>query len=290
MPGKNLIQAINVKRYIVTVLFAVLAVAAPAFAIQTELSSNELFPGDAFSIRISELPSSDGIDTAINGLQIPLGSCGEDCLFGIGIIPPETAPGETSIDLNAGGRLSKVSITVKKPVYPELHLKLPDKKVSLSPEDLARAKDEEQRLKTIWQIRNEKLYDGAFIMPLSNLISAYYGAKRIINNKNVSVHRGIDIKGALGEEVKASNRGRVVLTEELFFGGNTIVIDHGLGIYTVYMHLDSFSAKTGRMVEKGQIIGFVGSTGRSTGPHLHFGLKILTFNANPVSIMGISLE
>ncbi len=285
-----MILVISTRKFIAIFLYAILTAAAPASAMQAELSAAELFPGDAFSLKISGMASTETATAAIDAIQIPLTGCGEDCLIGIGIIPPQTLPGKMAIQIRNGSRLTRVSVTVKKPAYPELHLKLPDKKVSLSQEDIARVVEEEKRLRPIWQITNEKLCKGTFQMPLPNPISTVYGAKRIFNKKNVSVHRGIDIKGRSGEEVKASNRGRVVLSEELFFGGNTLIIDHGLGIYTIYMHLDSFSTSVGRMVEKGQIIGLVGTTGRSTGPHLHFGLKILTFNANPVSIMGISLE
>jgi murein DD-endopeptidase MepM/ murein hydrolase activator NlpD len=81
----------------------------------------------------------------------------------------------------------------------------------------------------------------------------------------------------------------VVLAEKLFFGGNTLVIDHGLGIYSIYMHLSAFNASRGQKVSKGEVVGFVGSTGRATGPHLHFGVKVDMTNANPVSLVNLPL-
>jgi murein DD-endopeptidase MepM/ murein hydrolase activator NlpD len=97
------------------------------------------------------------------------------------------------------------------------------------------------------------------------------------------------MKGLEGDKVKASNSGRVVIAEELFFGGKTIVLDHGQGIYTIYMHLLRMDVNAGDVVSKGEVIGFVGSSGRATGPHLHFGAKVLNMSVNPVSLWKLHL-
>jgi murein DD-endopeptidase MepM/ murein hydrolase activator NlpD len=125
------------------------------------------------------------------------------------------------------------------------------------------------------------------MLPLENETSTLFGTKRILNKKRVSVHKGLDIKWE--EEVKASNSGRVVLAEELFFGGNTIILDHGQGIYTIYMHLSEFNITPEDIISKGDVIGLVGSSGRSTGPHLHFGVKVLNINTNPISLVKLNL-
>jgi murein DD-endopeptidase MepM/ murein hydrolase activator NlpD len=257
---------------------------------EIEVSPRELFPGDAFSIKVSGAPRNSPVKASALALDIPLSSCGEDCFLGIGVIPPDTNPGRKTLTVKAGSKQSEVKISVDKPHPPVIHLRLPDKKVDITPEDLVRIKEEENRLKAFWLLRTERLFQESFVMPLPNPVSTGFGVKRIINNKNISVHRGVDLKGRLGEKVIAANRGRVVLAEDLFFGGNTIVLDHGLGVYTVYMHLDRFAVNPGDLVAKGDIIGLVGSTGRSTGPHLHFGLKILAFNANPLSIMQLTIK
>jgi murein DD-endopeptidase MepM/ murein hydrolase activator NlpD len=110
-----------------------------------------------------------------------------------------------------------------------------------------------------------------------------------MNKTWTSVHRGVDIKGAEGDKVRASNNGKVVLAQGLFFGGNTIVLDHGQGIHTVYMHLSQMNVRFGDSVSKGDVIGLVGSTGRSTGPHLHFGVKISNVSVSPPSILKLDL-
>ena len=257
---------------------------------QVDLTPAEVFPGDAFMIKVTGVASPGTLRVAADTLKIPMNSCGEGCFTGIGVIHLDSAPGDKKISVTDGQIKSMANLRVKKPHFPEIHLKLPESKVALSPEDLARVKEEEKRLGSVWPNISGKLYDGTFMMPVPNRISTGFGVKRIINNKTVSIHRGIDLKGSMGERVMASNRGRVVVTEEFFFGGNTVVIDHGAGIYTIYMHLSGFAVKPGAIVETGEVIGFVGSTGRSTGPHLHLSLKILNITANPLSLIHLSVK
>ena len=180
-------------------------------------------------------------------------------------------------------------LRVLKGSFQTIHLTLPEEKVSPGTEDLERIKKEADLLQSIWEVDSERLWEGDFVLPLENPLSTPFGTKRIINKETISIHRGWTCKGWEGEEIKASNRGRVVLTEELFFGGNTVVIDHGQGIFTVYMHLSDFNVSPGDLVEKNAVIGYVGSTGRSSGPHLHFGVKVAGINVNPVSLTRLKL-
>jgi murein DD-endopeptidase MepM/ murein hydrolase activator NlpD len=241
-------------------------------------------------VRLSDIAPSQAASVFIEGAEVPLEGCGEGCAFGIGAVEIDTTPGEKSVIINSGPYRLSLILSVRTPNFPEMRLKLPQDKVSLGPEDLARAKKEEEKLKEIWQQITPRLFQGDFMLPLPNPVSAVFGAKRIINDQTVSVHRGIDLRGKQGEQIRAANYGRTVLAEELFFGGNTLVIDHGAGIYTVYMHLDRFAVNRGDLVAKGDIIGFVGSTGRATGPHLHFGVKILSINTNPLSLMKLQIS
>jgi hypothetical protein len=271
-------------------VLVILLSSTPASALQVEVSPRELFPGDPFVIKISGVEVSEKIAASIAGKEIPFSNCGVRCVIGIGVVEPETKQGENIVSTQVGPQTLSTTLSVKKAEYPEQYLKIPEKQVTLNPEDLARTKKEAERLKGIWQLNTGRLFQGGFIVPLPNPVSTVYGARRIFNKNTISIHGGIDIEGSKGEEVRASNRGRIVLAENLFFGGNTIVIDHGLGIYTVYMHLDRFEALLGQLVSKGDLIGFVGSSGRSTGPHLHFGVKIMATNANPLSLTKLKLE
>lgn len=264
-------------------------VCVSAHAFQAEVSPFEISSGEAFTIKVTGAKVSKPPIASLNRKQFYFSSCGEGCFIAIGAVGIETKPGVYTIALRAGRKKRNLHLVVKHTTYPTLSLTLPEDKVFLSTENLKRAKREAKKLRSICQIVSDRHWEGRFILPLENDISTVYGAKRIINRKMISVHKGVDIKGQDGMEVKASNSGRVVLAEELFFGGNTIIIDHGNGIYTIYMHLSKFNVKPQDIVSKGDIIGLVGSSGRSSGPHLHFGVKVMNMSINPVSLIKLNL-
>jgi murein DD-endopeptidase MepM/ murein hydrolase activator NlpD len=130
---------------------------------------------------------------------------------------------------------------------------------------------------------SEKLWHGTFEMPVEGELTTDFAENRHINNeKSSSRHSGLDLAAPLGTEVKASNDGVVTLAaEELLSTGNTVVIDHGMGVFTSYYHLDTISVEKGQKISKGEIIGTVGTTGFSTGPHLHYAVSIYNTYVNP---------
>jgi murein DD-endopeptidase MepM/ murein hydrolase activator NlpD len=260
-----------------------------ADAFRSEIFPSKIKPGDTFILKIINAKTSQLPIAFFNGNSLYFSGCGESCFIAIGAVGIEAKPGVHAIQIIVGDRKEDLNLNVISATFPEISLTLPEEKVFLSPEDLKRAKIEEEKLESIWQIASDKLWEGSFMLPLENDISTSFGVKRIINQKKISVHRGIDIRAKEGERVKASNKGRVILAEELFFGGNTIVLDHGRGIFTIYMHLLGFNVKTGDIVSKGDIIGFVGSSGRVSGPHLHFGVKVQDISVNPISLVELSL-
>jgi murein DD-endopeptidase MepM/ murein hydrolase activator NlpD len=262
---------------------------ASAHAFQAEVIPPEIKPGDAFVIKVNGAKTSRLPTGSLKGRQFYFSGCGKGCYVAIGSAGIRTKPGIYTIKLRVGKKKKNLPFVVKQTAFPTTKLTLPDNQVFLSKKDLKRVERENKRLKQIFQKISQSYWKGNFIFPLENDISTPFGIKRILNKKWISIHRGIDITGQEGEEVKASNNGRVVLTEELFFGGNTIILDHGLGIYTIYMHLSNFNVNTGDIVSKGDIIGLVGSSGRSTGPHLHFGVKVMNMSANPISLIELSL-
>jgi len=261
----------------------------PVYAFQADVSPSEIKPGDAFVIKINDAETSHLHAASLKGRRFYFSRCGESCFAAIGTVGIRTKPGSYAIKLRVGKKIKNLHLIVTQKSFTTTELTLPDDQVFLSKKDLKRVKRENKRSKQIFQKVSQSHYEESFILPLENDISTPFGIKRILNKKWISIHRGVDVTGKDGEEVKASNNGRVALAEELFFGGNTIILDHGLGIYTIYMHLSNFNVNVGEMVSKGNIIGFVGSSGRSTGPHLHFGVKVMNMSANPVSLIELNL-
>lgn len=136
-------------------------------------------------------------------------------------------------------------------------------------------------------VTSEKpLWEGTFIKPVEGRISTEFGMIRYINNVESERHSGLDISAPKGTPIKAANNGIVRLSMMLNVTGNTIIIDHGCNIYTSYAHLDKLLVEEGSEVKKGDIIGEVGTTGFSTGPHLHWTTTIGTLYINPETLMG----
>ncbi len=170
-------------------------------------------------------------------------------------------------------------------------LTLPQQMVDLDSETAKRASEEASRLNVIWKgVTPERYWHGAFLPPVASPAGPEgFGFRRIINEQPRSPHAGADYQAPPGSIVRASNAARVALAEEQFFGGNSVVLDHGLGLYTIYFHLEEFLVNAGEKVRKGQEIGKVGATGRATGPHLHFGIRLQGARIDPAALLRLPL-
>ncbi len=162
--------------------------------------------------------------------------------------------------------------------------------VDLSAEDLERSRRETNQLLRIFRaVTAARLWEGAFQLPVKGVKgSGSFGKRRILNDQPRSPHSGEDFPAPAGTPVRAPQRGRVVMASDLFFSGNTIVLDHGLGLYTFYGHLESMAVKNGQVVKPGEVIGRVGATGRVTGPHLHWSARLNKARVNPLDLVTIA--
>jgi murein DD-endopeptidase MepM/ murein hydrolase activator NlpD len=159
--------------------------------------------------------------------------------------------------------------------------------VEPNPEQLARADAERKRLREIFATGTaEKLWNGRFRVPITGATNGgNFGRRRVLNGEPSSPHTGVDFPAPAGTPIHAAQAGRVVLAEPLYFSGNTVILDHGLGVYTLYGHLSAFDVKAGDTVIAGDVIGRVGATGRVTGPHLHWGLTVNRARVNSLDIV-----
>jgi len=163
--------------------------------------------------------------------------------------------------------------------------------VDLDPDAERRAQGEAQRLTTVLSAASaERLWRGRFTRPVAGTEPGTgFGARRIINGRPRAPHGGIDYSAPLGTPIVAANTGRVALVGEFFFPGRLVVLDHGLGVHTLYFHLDSVAVGEGERVERGQTLGTVGASGRATGPHLHFGAQVGAARVDPAALLGLAL-
>jgi len=204
----------------------------------------------------------------------------------------EKAPGEYDLKVTgqtaSGEKIScSARVAVRKGSFATEKLQVGKQFVEPSPEQIKRADEERQKLRDIFDhVTPERLWDGKFRLPLDGATTgSNFGRRRILNGNPGSPHGGVDLPGATGTPVHATQRGRVVLAEELFFAGNTVVVDHGQGIYTLYGHLSEIDVKVGDDLEAGSVLGKVGATGRVTGPHLHWGLAVERARVNPLQLV-----
>jgi len=212
-------------------------------------------------------------------------------LLGVDLdLKPENYPLALTAKIESAEEIScPATIDVKEGKFATESLKVAPNFVEPNPEQLARAEAERQRMRAIFAtVTPERLWDGSFHYPLTGLTAGgNFGKRRILNGKAGSPHSGVDFPAPAGTPVYAAQRGRVVLAEPLYFSGNTVILDHGLGLYTLYAHFESFSVQVGDLVDTGAILGKVGATGRVTGPHLHWGATVNRARTNPLDLISL---
>ena len=215
--------------------------------------------------------------------------------FSLAGVAYETKPGTYDLALEAVTRDGHVlrivkPVTVHAAKYKTSRLTVPQKYVTPDPETLKRIEAEKEIKNAAFaHFISSPDWAGNFVAPVPMEVSENYGTSRTFNGKLASVHRGTDFRAPLGTPVHASNAGEVVLARELYYEGNCIVIDHGLGFMTMYMHLSQFDVKEGDKVEKGQTIALSGGTGRVTGPHLHMSVRWSGEYLDPMKLLALKL-
>jgi murein DD-endopeptidase MepM/ murein hydrolase activator NlpD len=175
--------------------------------------------------------------------------------------------------------------------------KFPSTKLTLKPEYVTPPASVRERIKREAElvalatsvVTPEWLGDGPFARPHDAPSWNNFGQRRLNNDVVQSLHTGLDLRVPMGEPIRASNAGLVALASDLYMGGKTVILDHGLGVFSSYGHLSELRVKRGEKVRKGQVVGLCGSTGRSTGPHLHWSFKILDARVDPDAMLRLPL-
>ncbi len=169
----------------------------------------------------------------------------------------------------------EISFKVVPKEYKAEVLKVNPKTIKLVAKDEEQVWKEQQVLDKIYASSQKDMqFDAPFVQPLNSAITSVYGTKRVYNTQKKGQHLGIDYRAPIGEKIPATNSGIVMFAGELFYTGWTVILDHGLDVFTVYGHLSKTLVNVGQNVKSGELIGLSGNTGRTSGPHLHWGVKI----------------
>jgi len=275
-------------------LLAVLAAAAPPSGLAVHVTPERPRPGDVVLVRIHGAPPD--VAGEWNGRPLPLFPVAGGVAAVVGV-DLETPPGPLRWRLfrpaPAGGRVSlgAGAVTVGTRQFETQHLTLPPGQVDLDPPTLARVKVEQAEMAAaLAGVTAERLWHGPFVKPVDGgRETGGFGLRRIINKQPRSPHSGYDWAAPRGTPVLAANAGRVALVADYFFAGRLVVLDHGLGLFTHYYHLDEARVAVGDAVVAGQPIGVVGASGRATGPHLHLGVYLAGARVDPLSLLGLAL-
>lgn len=248
--------------------------------------------GSAVQLTFPDEPGVKSVEVVWEAKKVPAVRV-EDKWTTIVGVDLDTKPGEHKAGVfftMQDGRVDKRDAVIKVVAknYPTTELNVEDKYVELSKADLARANRESKETEGLYAaITNEMLWDEPFSVPIAGETGTNFGHRRVFNGQPRAPHAGADLRAKTGTPIHATNRGRVVLAKNLFFTGNTVILDHGLGIYSLYAHLSRIDVKRGDMVMNGQLVGLAGATGRVTGPHLHWGMRAQSARVDPYTLVDV---
>jgi murein DD-endopeptidase MepM/ murein hydrolase activator NlpD len=251
--------------------------------------------GDVAWILVQDVTDTGLVEGSVDGKPLTFFpyAGGHAALFGIDL---DTKPGNHvwRVGVVEPGREPRTAQGIVRILRRDFHverLTVPNTMVDLDPETERRAVAEGKQLATLYRtITPERIWRGKFTAPVGTTKAGTgFGARRIINGQPRSPHSGNDYSAPKGTPVIAVNAGKVALVGEFFFPGRLVILDHGLGLYTAYFHLDTIAVVEGERVERGQTLGTVGATGRATGPHLHFGAQVAGARIDPTTLLGLSL-
>jgi hypothetical protein len=261
---------------------------------ELELAARAFQPGEPvmLTVRHAGAAAAVELDFLDQRLRLKLVDAGGEkvaCL-GIDLAAPAGARRLAAALVSRAGEKEKLqgTVDIRKKSFPTVRLKLAPKYVTPPPDALERIRRENEILGWIYgMVTADWLGDGPFIAPHAAPSWDNFGQRRINNDVVTSVHTGLDIRAPLGDPILAANAGRVVLASDLYMGGKTVVIDHGLGVFSSYGHLSEMLVRRGERVTKGQPVGKCGSTGRSTGPHLHWSARVHGSRVDPAALLSL---
>lgn len=257
------------------------------------LSTRVIYQGELSLIRIHVESGEIPLVTWMGEKVYLVPNAGETDWIGFLGVDLTATPGRNDVvvKMSDAGPEQRLDMEIREKDYGVRNMTLPENMVDLDAEALARVRKESAVTNALWEAEpSTPLWDGPFIKPVPGEVIGPFGRRSVINGQPRSPHTGVDLRGKKGTPIKAINDGQVVLTAEHFFSGLSVVIDHGGGIKSMYFHMEKIKVQQGETVKKGAVLGFVGSTGRATGPHLHWGVRVNGARIDPSQLIDKSSQ
>ncbi len=257
---------------------AALHVEAPASALQ----------GAAVLVRVTSDTPLKGVVLHWRKKIVPVALAGQGDRYAGQALLPMPLEGLAPLVLKAATDRETQTVSIRPiPVdWPRQEVQVENKYVEPPAATMQRIKREQERTRTVLhKVTPRRLWDVPCVPPVPGRVTSPFGGQRLFNGQPRSRHRGVDLRGAAGTPVLATAAGKVVIASEQYFSGNVVYLDHGQGMISLYAHLSAIDVAEGDTVAAGQPVGKVGATGRVTGPHLHWGVMILGYPVNPLSLL-----
>jgi murein DD-endopeptidase MepM/ murein hydrolase activator NlpD len=255
-----------------------------------ELEFRSLHPGE---VLLASLPAPSGVRRAVvvfRNREFVLIDALRFAFIGLDLgLEPGSYPMTVTFEQANGGKEAvRRDIVVEAKEFPSIKLWV-KKDFALPPKEVQeRIRREAELVAWVYGIITPRwLGDGAFFQPNEGKVFPNFGQRRIYNDAPRSTHAGLDIAAPQGDPIRAANAGNVVLASHLYLSGNAVIIDHGLGVFSFYGHMSRLLVKRGQAVRKGDVIGKCGTTGRSTGPHLHWAIRVFDSRVDPFSLLAL---
>jgi murein DD-endopeptidase MepM/ murein hydrolase activator NlpD len=264
--------------------------AATAPDISLTARARSVRPGELVVLTIRTRPAVETIAVQAFGKDLhpyPVDAATWRVLVGIDV---STTPGSYSVRVTANrGEAEAVHrLRVVPRAFRTRTLKVDPAFVTPPPEVAERIARESRMLTDLWATStSDRLWTGSFVRPVPHEANSAFGSRSIFNGQPRSQHSGADFRSPAGTPIRAPNRGRVAVADDLYFSGNTVVLDHGQGLYSVFAHLSKITVENGDVVERGASVGAVGATGRVTGPHLHWAVRVNGARVDPLSLLAV---
>ncbi len=260
--------------------------------IQISAASRSLRPGEVVVVSIALTDASDRVRVRAFDHDVVAYTVGDRAWRAIVGIDLDVKPGTYALTVESGNGANRArasyELIVKPRVFRTRRLTVNEAFVTPPPSEQERIDREAKLLAGVWNApAAERLWTDPFVRPVAQEANSAFGTRSIFNGKPRSAHGGADFLSPAGTPIHAPSAGRIVVARHLYFSGNTVVIDHGLGLFSMLAHLSAIDVHEGDRVTTRQLLGRVGATGRVTGPHLHWAVRASGARVDPLSVLAL---